>query len=80
MNKFSVSATLVLTVEETLTAHTVTFDPNGGTLSLSLIHILSALFAILVPETPQVLHLNDTSNRTVRGLVSDVSQDRKHVA
>ena len=33
MNKFSVSATLVLTVEETLTAHTVTFDPNGGTLS-----------------------------------------------
>ena len=33
VNKFSVSATLVLTVEETLTAHTVTFDPNGGTLS-----------------------------------------------
>ena len=32
VNKFSVSATLVLTVEETLTAHTVTFDPNGGTL------------------------------------------------
>ena len=33
VNKFSVSATLVLTVEETLTAHTVTFDPNGGTLN-----------------------------------------------
>ena len=33
VNKFSVSATLVLTVEETLTAHTVTFDPNGGTLA-----------------------------------------------
>ena len=33
VNKFSVYATLVLTVEETLTAHTVTFDPNGGTLS-----------------------------------------------
>ena len=33
VNKFSVSATLVLTVEETRTAHTVTFDPNGGTLS-----------------------------------------------
>ena len=33
VNKFSVSATLVLTVEETPTAHTVTFDPNGGTLS-----------------------------------------------
>ena len=33
VNKFSVSATLVLTVEEPRTAHTVTFDPNGGTLS-----------------------------------------------
>ena len=33
VNKFSVSATLVLTVEETRTAHTVTFDPNGGTLN-----------------------------------------------
>ena len=33
VNKFSVSATLVLTVEETRTAHTVTFDPNGGTLA-----------------------------------------------
>ena len=33
VNKFSVSATLVLTVEETLTAHTVTFDPNGGMLA-----------------------------------------------
>ena len=38
---------------------------------------LSALFAILVPETPQVLHLNDTSNRTVRGLVSDVSHSEE---
>ena len=33
VNKFSVSATLVLTVEEPRTAHTVTFDPNGGTLN-----------------------------------------------
>ena len=33
VNKFSVSSVLVLTVEETLTAHTVTFDPNGGTLN-----------------------------------------------
>ena len=33
VNKFSVSATLVLTVEETRTTHTVTFDPNGGTLN-----------------------------------------------
>ena len=38
---------------------------------------LSALFAILVPETPQVFHLNDTSNRTVRGLVSDVSHSEE---
>ena len=33
VNKFSVSSVLVLTVEETRTAHTVTFDPNGGTLN-----------------------------------------------
>ena len=33
VNKFSVSATLVLTVEETRTTHTVTFDPNGGMLA-----------------------------------------------